>query len=96
MYARLASFVALCHVGEKIRGGGGVMTLYEGGVGWPWSGGGNYAMNCTWPGSVRGNSKFLLCLILIVRVIDKSYPIVTYKCHMPNNICELGADLWLI
>ena len=35
----IASFVALCHVGEKIRGGG-LMALCEGGVGWPWSGGG--------------------------------------------------------
>ena len=28
------------HVGENIRGGGEVMALCEGGVGWPWSGGG--------------------------------------------------------
>ena len=40
MLACLASFVALCHVGENIRGGGGgLMAVCEGGWGDPGGGG---------------------------------------------------------
>ena len=45
-------------MGEKIRGGGGLMALCEG-WGDPGVGGGNYAMNCTGGVQIIGrNSRF--------------------------------------